>query len=312
MRSGSSNGPAGIRDLMPMTAPPTANASVPRSGPAARAETSRSHRRRAPRGRPRRATIDATSPTQATRRYCMTATSLMSPPKASAISTMAVAAPGEEPQTAVVPGNTLKRARTKPRAAAKNMTAPIKVRNIGHFRTIVVRMSGVMLRATRQPTKPCAMTKAQEGILTRPSNHDSRIPAAIAPSIKAAGRRTSSKAATQMSDATRSTPHCRAGGLACRVISDIASSGAGKASASLSVTRAIRGKIRRIDPCAARSPCWSSRPARSPVRSRAPRPAARWIRRRTGWRRRRGRSCLLRSRSSRSSSGRKMRPRSSW
>ena len=37
----------------------------------------------------------------------MTATSLMSPPKASDISTMAVAAPGEEPQTAVVPGKHL-------------------------------------------------------------------------------------------------------------------------------------------------------------------------------------------------------------
>ncbi len=54
-----------------------------------------------------RATTDATSPTHTTRKYCMTATSLMSPPKASAISTTAVAAPGDEPQTAVVPGSTL-------------------------------------------------------------------------------------------------------------------------------------------------------------------------------------------------------------
>ena len=80
------------------------------------------------------------------------------------------------------------------------MTAPIKPRNIGHFRTIVIRMSGVMLRATRQPTKPCATTKAQAGILTRPSNHEIRIAAAIAPSSRAAGRRISSKAAMQMSE----------------------------------------------------------------------------------------------------------------
>ena len=56
----------------------------------------------------------------------MTATSLMSPPKASAISTIAVAAPGEEPQTAVEPGSTFQRARAKPRPAAKRMTEPIE------------------------------------------------------------------------------------------------------------------------------------------------------------------------------------------
>ena len=66
----------------------------------------------APAGRKARATSDATSPTQATRRYCMTATSRMSPPKASDISTIAVAAPAEDPQTAVVPGSTLRRVRT--------------------------------------------------------------------------------------------------------------------------------------------------------------------------------------------------------
>ena len=51
--SGSSSGPAGILDFMPTTAPPTANASVPRSGPTATGgNQSIAARRRAARGRP--------------------------------------------------------------------------------------------------------------------------------------------------------------------------------------------------------------------------------------------------------------------
>ena len=53
--------------------------------------------------------------TKMTRRYCMKATSLASAPKAPAISTMAVAPPGAEPQTAVVPGRILKRLMNQPR-----------------------------------------------------------------------------------------------------------------------------------------------------------------------------------------------------
>src|SRR5271154_4184975 len=226
--SGTSNAPAGILDLTPITAPPRASASVPRKGPAARCgNQSMATGAAAPEADHARATSDATSPTHATRRYCMTATSLISPPKASAISTIAVAAPGDEPQIAVVPGSTFHRASAKPRPVEKNMTAPIKVRNIGHFWKIVSRMLGVMLRATRQPTKPWATTKAQGGILTCPSNHDTRIAAPTAPSIRAAGRRINSKAVMQMSEALKSATHWRAGRLSFRVIRGIASSEAG-------------------------------------------------------------------------------------
>src|SRR5271165_2673999 len=118
--NGTSSGPAGILDLIPMTAPPTPSASVPRRDPPAKGgNQSIAAGAAAPDADHARATTDATRPTQATRRYCMTATSLMSPPKASAISTIAVAAPGEEPQTAVVPGSTFHRARARPRPAAK-------------------------------------------------------------------------------------------------------------------------------------------------------------------------------------------------
>ncbi|MBV8281060.1 MAG: AbrB family transcriptional regulator [Candidatus Eremiobacteraeota bacterium] len=91
--NGSSSGPAGILDFTPTTAPPTAKASVPRSCPGATGGNQLIAAGAAPPDADHaRATIDATSPTQATRRYCMTATRLMSPPKASAISSMAVAA----------------------------------------------------------------------------------------------------------------------------------------------------------------------------------------------------------------------------
>src|ERR1700677_664286 len=68
------------------------------------------------------------------------------------------------------------------------------------------------------------MTKPQGGIVTRPSNQHRRIAAAIAPSIKAAGRRMSSKPATQTTDAPRSAAHWRGWGVWRSVKSDILSS----------------------------------------------------------------------------------------
>src|SRR5262249_17888447 len=59
-----------------------------------------------------------------------------------------------------------------------------------------------------------------------PSNHDRRIAAAIAPSMRAAGRRINSKAATQTADAARSAVHWIACGVWRSVKGDIRSSGA--------------------------------------------------------------------------------------
>ncbi len=96
-----------------MIAPPIPKAKVARRGPGATGGNQTIDAgEAAPAGRKARATSDATRPTQATRRYCMTATSRMSPPKASDISTIAVAAPADDPQTAVVPGSTLRRVST--------------------------------------------------------------------------------------------------------------------------------------------------------------------------------------------------------
>jgi hypothetical protein len=171
----------------------------------------------------------------------------MSPPSALAISTMTVAAPGEEPQTAVVPGSTLKRARRKPSVVAKTMTMPMQVMNIGHWRSISIRMSGLMLRATRQPTTPCAMTKDQAGISMRPSNHASRIPAPIDPKSNAAGRPSNSRTEIKTSDAPRSAHHCRGAGLPRSVKGDIGPQTLQKDTALVSATRAILGRTRRIE-----------------------------------------------------------------
>src|SRR5277367_2548684 len=247
--SGTSNAPAGILDLTPITAPPRASASVPRKGPAARCgNQSMATGAAAPEADHARATSDATSPTHATRRYCMTATSLMSPPKASAISTIAVAAPGDEPQTAVVPGSTFQRARAKPRPDARNMTAPIKVRNIGHFCKIVSKMSGVMLRATRQPTKPWATTNFQGGIPDQslePRNQDRGPDRAEQQSRGQAhqleGRNADERGAQKCAplQGRRSLAQCKR--------RHFSSQAPENASPSLSVMRAIRGKIRRIE-----------------------------------------------------------------
>jgi hypothetical protein len=55
----------------------------------------------------------------------MNATSRASAPKASAIATIAEAAPGAEPQIAVLPGRTPKRVSSRPSPAATAITEPM-------------------------------------------------------------------------------------------------------------------------------------------------------------------------------------------
>src|ERR1700689_5093661 len=110
-KSGTSRAPAGILDLAPAIAPNTASAIVSHNGPAATAGNQSIAALATPPGAAQsRATIEATIATSITRRNCMYATSRGSPPKPSDISTITVAAPGVEPQTAVVPGSTFQRA----------------------------------------------------------------------------------------------------------------------------------------------------------------------------------------------------------
>ncbi len=71
---------------------------------------------------------------------------------------MTVAAPGDEPHTAVVPGKTFQRASKAPSEVLMSSTEQTPARNSGHCRTIVTKIAGPMLRATRQPIRPCART----------------------------------------------------------------------------------------------------------------------------------------------------------
>lgn len=68
----------------------------------------------APPGAPSEATSEAARATSSTRRYCIKATSLTSAPKASAITTMAVAPPGEDPHRAAEPGSTRQQVSSQP------------------------------------------------------------------------------------------------------------------------------------------------------------------------------------------------------
>ena len=81
----------------------------------------------------------------------MKATSCASAPKASAISIIADAAPGEEPHTAVVPGSTDQRLIAQPRTPLAAITASTTARNSGQSLRNIRTMSCVITPAIRQP-----------------------------------------------------------------------------------------------------------------------------------------------------------------
>src|SRR4030088_439936 len=115
-KSGTSNGPAGIFKRVPAKAPKAARASVATNGPAAvSGNQTVAGRAPVPGLTQSRETTDATNATNTTRRYCIKATSRTSPPNASAISVMTVAAPGAEPRTAGGSGGTFQPSRIMPK-----------------------------------------------------------------------------------------------------------------------------------------------------------------------------------------------------
>jgi hypothetical protein len=69
---------------------------------------------------------------------------------------MAVAAPGEEPQTAVVPGSTRQRLIIQPSALLAAITVNTTPRNSGHWFRKAPTISDEIARAIRQPTIACA------------------------------------------------------------------------------------------------------------------------------------------------------------
>src|SRR5215212_10712115 len=84
------------------------------------------------------------------------------------MSVMAVAAPGADPQTAVVPGRTRQRVRNPPRVAAAATTEATPSRKIGQLRPISAKMESGALRAITQPNIPCAKKNGWGGTRVSP------------------------------------------------------------------------------------------------------------------------------------------------
>ena len=162
----------------------------------------------------RLATKAAAIVTMMTRRYCMKATSRLSAPKADAIRTMAVEAPGAEPQTAVVPGRMRSRLIDQPRkldAATVDTTA---IRMMGQSAAIVVRMASSMEPAMMQPISVCEALNASEGTRTVKPPTPQAMATSIGPMRKAAGRCAHSRAAATRPEPAARTTHCTARGSA--------------------------------------------------------------------------------------------------
>ena len=98
----------------------------------------------------------------------MKATSRISAPYAAAISIIAVAAPGDEPQTAVLPGSTCQRVSRYPSAPLAAITAMTTVTKIGQTRAISPTIVGGMPRAIMQPMIACAIRTRRWGTRNPP------------------------------------------------------------------------------------------------------------------------------------------------
>src|SRR5215470_8284678 len=77
------------------------------------------------------ATAEARPATQATRKYCIKATSLASAPNSAAMTTIAAAPPGHKPQMLVVAGNMRDRVIDQPSKLAAARIEPITPRMTG-------------------------------------------------------------------------------------------------------------------------------------------------------------------------------------
>jgi hypothetical protein len=100
----------------------------------------------------KRAISEAAMATNTTRRYCMKATSGASAPKASAMRIITGAAPGNSPQTAVVPCMMRSLLISQPSAALAMTVVATTARNSGQPSLNLMTIADVNERAIRQPT----------------------------------------------------------------------------------------------------------------------------------------------------------------
>ena len=103
-------------------------------------------------------TIAAESATQRTLKYCMKATMRTSAPNSSAITTIAEAAPAEEPQIPAVPGRTRQRLIAQPTTPLAATVANTNENTTGALATTESRVSGLITPAIIVPTTAWAQT----------------------------------------------------------------------------------------------------------------------------------------------------------
>ena len=156
----------------------------------------------------RRATIAAAIVTMTTRRYCMNATRRTSAPNVSAISTMAVEAPGADPHTAVVPGRMRRRLIDQPRKLDAATVESTAISTSSQSAAIVAKMSTRIAVAIRLPMTACAASKAKRGARIVAPDVPSTIAAIMAPISRAAGTVNASSTNTSSTVATASSAHC--------------------------------------------------------------------------------------------------------
>ena len=120
---------------------------------------------------------------------------------------MAVAPPGAEPQTAVVPGRTLKRLMNQPRKLEAASVATTTPANSGQSSRKAEKISGEMDAAIRQPTIACAAPNAGLGTRMVAPLVPAMIAASIGPMSSAAGMLASSSPPAKSNDTSSSAAH---------------------------------------------------------------------------------------------------------
>ena len=179
--------PDGIRARRPMMIPANASNSVWRVAHCKGGNQTIGVAVMSPVSTQKRAIMDAALATTITRRYCIKATSRESAPNSSAINTMAAAAPGEEPQIAVVPGSTLSLLITQPIRLLAAIVENTINGNSSQCWAKVESIPDEIDCATRQPMMACAAINNLRGSCSVPPFKLQTIPASIGPSSSAPG-----------------------------------------------------------------------------------------------------------------------------
>src|SRR5271170_3033958 len=126
---GNSSAPTGIGSRGPMTAPNAASATVASNQFHSTGGNHTTCRTAPPDPIQNLETSEAMIAINATRKYCIKATRRTSSPYASAINVITIAAPGNDPQIAAVPGSTRQRINSQLSALLTMSTAITALRN---------------------------------------------------------------------------------------------------------------------------------------------------------------------------------------